>query len=218
MLRSRIGKIAVAGVVFGASLSLWPATARAKHQPECPYPHKDGEQWTRQQYAPDSEFHRRIDRNNNGVLCFLSVERGVAVRDDVDPNFDLPTNAAGGLPAAETVPIFRTTRISCGGDNQPAEPTVGFANIRSDGNGPVVAQVSLKDARPNTTYDFILLQTPGGNCGPSRQPDGSITTNAQGNGNAKLSAAKRPGATGAFVFSLRPEQFLASGHYVFGSK
>lgn len=209
MIRARIGKIALGGIVVGASLSLWPATTGA--QPECPYPHRDTEQWTINTYANDSAFHRRIDRNNNGVLCFKSSDRGVAVRDDLDPFFENLDSAT------DKVTITQVTRISCDGSTPPGARTVGFANIRSDGNGPVVARVSLKDALPNATYDFILLQLPGEAGACNKPAAGSVTTNGQGNGTASFSAVKLPGTTAAFVFAAGP-QLLVSGQYVFGSK
>ena len=208
-MRLGIGKIAVAGVVVGASLLLGPASAGATHQPECPYPHKDGEEWTLGPYPLDSPL-RRIDRNSNSLLCFESGDHG-SVRDDEDPSAGRP-NAA-----AEKVLLFPTTSFSCNGENTLGRFPVGFANIRSDANGPVAAEVSLKGAQPDTRYDFVLVQLPGGDClPPTNTAIGSITTNGQGNGNAKLSATKRPGQTGAFLLAFGPQQILVSGNSVFG--
>jgi hypothetical protein len=88
MLRSRIRKIAVAGVVLGASVSLWPATAGARHQPSCPYQHREGQAWQLQ--GDFTTFRARVDDrgNNNDVVCIRQAVLGGGllhewVRDDV---------------------------------------------------------------------------------------------------------------------------------------
>jgi hypothetical protein len=195
---------------LGASLSLWPATAGATHQPACPLPHADGEQWIVSVYPTFDKGSRAQDKNHNGVLCFDST--GIFSFDDVDP--DSPDGAA------EKVPITQVATVDCGGTILPPNvPVLGFANISLVGNGPVVAQVSLKDAIPNETYAFSLIQTPIESASCRKPPDGFITTNGQGNGNVRLSVAKLPGATGAFVFAFGPAQqpLVASNTYAFGS-
>lgn len=127
-----------------------------------------------------------------------------------------PSNAAG-VNASDTVPIWPTNRISCDGSNAVGSPIIGTVHIRSDRDGPVVAEVSLKDGRPNTRYEFILLQTPGENGGCNKPADGVLTTNGQGNGNVRLSAKRLSDTTGALVISIDPD-LLVSGHYVFGDK
>jgi hypothetical protein len=122
--------------------------------------------------------------------------------------------------AADHVPIFSTNTFGCGAGGPsvpPGSPIVGSVNVRSDGNGPVVAEVSLKDGRPNTTYQFLLLQTPGER-GCIKPANGTSTTNGQGNGNVRLSVAKLPDTTGAYVISFNTRDNLVSGHYMFGNK
>jgi hypothetical protein len=124
--------------------------------------------------------------------------------------------------AADKVPIVSTNTFGCGAGGPsvpPGSPIVGAVNIRSDGNGPVVAEVSLKDGRPNTRYEFLLLQTPGETrFGCFKPANGIMTTNGQGNGNVRLSAARLPDTTGGFVLSFNTPDNLVSGHYVFGNK
>ena len=124
--------------------------------------------------------------------------------------------------AADKVPIVSSNTIGCFADGPrvlPGSPIVGFVNIRSDGNGPVVAELSVKDGRPNTSYEFLLLQTPSQGPGCiSFSPNGTMTTNGQGNGNLRLSVTRLPDTTGAFVLSFNTPDNFVSGHYVFGSK
>jgi hypothetical protein len=126
-------------------------------------------------------------------------------------------SSASSTTASETVPIWPTSRLACSGENAVGSPIIGTVHIRSDRDGPVVAEVSLKDGRPNTRYEFILLQTPGESGGCNKPADGILTTNSQGNGNVRLSAKRLPDTTGALVISVDPE-LLVSGHYVFGDK
>jgi hypothetical protein len=75
MRRSRIRKIAVAGVVLDASLSLWPATAGATHQPACPYRHRPPDLfasgWALVADTVEQPRSSIVDRNGNGQVCLL---------------------------------------------------------------------------------------------------------------------------------------------------
>ena len=65
MITSRLRKIAVAGVVLAASLSLLPSTAGATHQPECPYQHRADQGWLIFNAAEKPQ----ADHNGDGLIC-----------------------------------------------------------------------------------------------------------------------------------------------------
>jgi hypothetical protein len=161
---------------------------------------------------------KRLRLGRRGATCVLALGATALVASAlfVGPALAQSPNAA------DKVPIVSTNTFGCGAGGPavpPGSPIVGSVNIRSDGNGPVVAEVSLKDGRPNTRYEFLLLQTPGETrFGCIKPPNGILTTNGQGNGNVRLSVAKRSDTTGAFVLSFNTPDNLVSGHYVFGSK
>jgi hypothetical protein len=61
----------------------------------------------------------------------------------------------------------------------------------------LIAEVALKNALPNTTYNVRLIQTPSGaDCGVF---DGTLTTNSEGNGNTNIQEPALLGTTDAFV-------------------
>ena len=89
-------------------------------------------------------------------------------------------------------------------------PTGGFAIIHSTGDGTLIAELSLKNADPNHTYNVSLVQTPSGeNCFAS---EFQVTTNGNGNGNVNMQEPLLPGTTGAFVLvqPSSPAGFIAS--------
>ncbi|HET9847812.1 MAG TPA: hypothetical protein VFR68_04565 [Candidatus Dormibacteraeota bacterium] len=75
--------------------------------------------------------------------------------------------------------------------------TSGFAVIRQTGSGTIDTEIVVQNAQPNTSYNVRVVQTPGGpDC---FQFDGTLTTDAQGNGAGHFSEAVISGTTGAFV-------------------
>ncbi len=122
----------------------------------------------------------------------------------------LSTGIAGAASlngrAAQRVPLTRTN-IDCFGNviGTPMTVPFGFAIINKTRSGKLIAEVSLKHARPNTTYNVRLIQTPSGSdCGVV---DGTLTTNVRGNGNAHIQEAVLAGSTGAFVALNRQTGF-----------
>lgn len=79
----------------------------------------------------------------------------------------------------------------------PGTTVNGVVTIKETGNHQLIAEVTLKNALPNTTYNVRLIQTPSGS--DCFVVDTTLTTNAQGNGNANVMEAELPGTTGAFV-------------------
>lgn len=69
----------------------------------------------------------------------------------------------------------------------------GFAVIKAPSNDTVAATVSVKGLTANATYNVLLIQGDG-DCFTS---DTTLTTNGQGNGNARVSEAST--STTAFV-------------------
>jgi len=74
-----------------------------------------------------------------------------------------------------------------GGACDMAGPTAGFLNYNQDDTDNLRVVVSMKDGKPNTTYEIWLV------CGPTHASAcgfitiGTLTTNVQGNGTASLS-------------------------------
>jgi hypothetical protein len=60
------------------------------------------------------------------------------------------------------------------------------------------AEVALKGAASNTTYNVFDLQDPG-KCPTISAPDGTIMTNAEGAGNVHFTVARVPTATEFWV-------------------
>ncbi|OGK11364.1 hypothetical protein A2954_03245 [Candidatus Roizmanbacteria bacterium RIFCSPLOWO2_01_FULL_37_12] len=107
------------------------------------------------------------------------------------PLYNAPANytcPAGALPAA-------------------TDPTFGFAVLNTTGNGWVIANVALKGATPNASYDIYVNQDPGG-C--PTVATGTLTTNGQGNGNANVKIPAVAGATAYWVSAVGGGQVLRS--------
>jgi hypothetical protein len=109
--------------------------------------------------------------------------------------------AFGGGSGAQKAPLVPNVFEFCSGGliNPPSPlPTdTGFVVLTAE-NGVVSAEVSLKNATPNTTYGVELVQTPSGT-GCNDYSVASLTTNEQGNGNVHVSAPQVPGDNDAFV-------------------
>jgi hypothetical protein len=110
---------------------------------------------------------------------------------------------AGAAQAAATpaqkVPLTQTNR-SCDGTviGEPATQSFGFAVITKTAHGRLVVTVALKGGPPNTTYNIRLIQIVAGDA-DCTVVDGTLTTDADGNGNANVHEAVLPGASSAWV-------------------
>jgi hypothetical protein len=110
---------------------------------------------------------------------------------------------AGGAQAAATpaqkVPLTQTNR-SCNGTiiGEPTTRSFGFAIIRKTAHGRLVVTVALKDGPPNTTYNIRLIQVVAGDA-DCTVVDGTLTTDADGDGNANVHEAVLPGASRVWV-------------------
>jgi len=94
------------------------------------------------------------------------------------------------------------------------QPTQSFAVINFPADKSVTAEVVLKGAVPNTTYEVALVQTPNNipsfvgalghhTCGHGPR----VTTNGQGNGGpVVISESLLPGTTGAYVIAFDNRQ------------
>lgn len=99
------------------------------------------------------------------------------------------------------------TTANRGCDFQPASPPgtgsgTGFVIINKTGSGKLIANVVLKNAAPNTTYNIRLIQTPTSatnDCGSFLAGEATLTTNAQGNGHVNYQEPVLIGAHDAFV-------------------
>jgi hypothetical protein len=100
-------------------------------------------------------------------------------------------------------PLVHNHATTCtAGGLPPSTPGTGngFAVIRR-GHRTVSAQVSLKNALPNTTYGAFLEQMPSLSGCFVTVP---FTTNGHGNGHIHIKAALVPGTTAAWVSVLTP--------------
>jgi hypothetical protein len=100
-------------------------------------------------------------------------------------------------------------RKSSGGQAN-VNPTESFAIIKRDGNNTVNAEVSLKNAQPDSTWTVDLVQS-----GCSSQTFTTLTTNDQGNGIAHISAPQVADDASVYVFTAGDE--MQTPEVVFGS-
>jgi len=120
------------------------------------------------------------------------------------------TMVANVFAGAGKAPLYNApANFSCPAGALPAagDPTFGFAVLNTTGNGIVIAEVALKGATPNATYDIYVNQDPGG-C--PTVSTGSLTTNGQGNGNANVKVARVSSATKYWVSAVGGGQVLRS--------
>lgn len=108
-----------------------------------------------------------------------------------------PASADNG---AQKVNFFELPIPGCQG-NFGGAPTESFAIIKRDGNDTLSAEVSLKNARPDTTYTVELVQS-----GCSSFTATTLTTNDQGNGNAHVSAPQVANDASVFIVSPNDEE------------
>jgi hypothetical protein len=110
----------------------------------------------------------------------------------------LPSAGATGMQAHKA-PLTQTNRAcdaSVIGDTRTE--AFGFVNLIRPASGKLVAVVVLKGATPNTTYDIRLIQLVPGDT-DCRTVDGTLTTDADGNGSATVQEKILPGATKAWI-------------------
>lgn len=115
----------------------------------------------------------------------------------------MPAAASAQATPAQKIPLTQTNR-DCSGMviGQPQSQSFGFAVVvRSAGpkpNGKLVANVVLQGARPDATYNIRLIQVLPGD--PDCQMiDGTLTTDASGDGNANVQEPVLPNASTAWV-------------------
>lgn len=148
----------------------------------------------------------------------ISVVTSVAAMTVVlSPAATLATSGtAVAAPSGETiVPMTQTLRRCDFSVAATAPASSGNARavavISTSGN-TVSANVSVATAEPDTRYVVRLIQTPR----PSSQPcaggdpgvtESTLTTDAIGGGQVTLGGEIQQGATGAWVFFLRPGQY-----------
>ena len=127
---------------------------------------------------------------------------------------------AASTNAAQKEPMLDNGDGLCSTGATSGIPTNGFAVIKANSDGTISAEVSLKDAVPNATYQIAVDQTPSGfGCGVFTA--GTLQTNDQGNGNTHVSVPIAPGSTDASIeaFTLSPcPDRQVTPDYVFGSK
>jgi len=119
----------------------------------------------------------------------------------------LSANTGARANGATKVKLLADADGSCFTGATSGIPTGGFAIIHTNGNGTLIAEVSLKGATPNHTYTLDLVQTPSGTgCVAGAF---QLTTNGNGNGNVNIQEPVLPGTTGAFVL-INPSDQLGS--------
>jgi hypothetical protein len=89
--------------------------------------------------------------------------------------------------------------MTCAGVDMGQRPNSHNGSVEFEKEqGKIEAEVKLKKALPNTTYNVRLIQTPGGaDCFTF---DGTLTTNSNGKGKVTIKEAVAGSNTGAFIF------------------
>ncbi|MHB8690037.1 MAG: hypothetical protein ACYDHH_02210 [Solirubrobacteraceae bacterium] len=137
--------------------------------------------------------------------------------------------SADSTTASNKVDLLHTASISCDTGASPGPATGSFIVIHpgdTTSSSPTLgATVSLKHADPEAIYNVYLVQTPLTPDNPTCYPGvlaGTITTNAEGNGNGFFSAPQYSATTGAFVSVWDGPHgggdYQATATYTFGSK
>ena len=158
------------------------------------------------------------------LLLVISLVMGIvsvtvpAVRADVlsDLGFQLGGSILT-LPPAQVIdpppqgaakePLFNTAAFTCPTGAIPTLTTFGFVILNTHGpadafgkDSVVSAEVAIKNGIPNATYQIFLAQDPG-NC-PNMDSVGTVTTNAQGNGNGHAEVSRISTATRFWVAAV----------------
>ena len=116
--------------------------------------------------------------------------------------------AAADGSGAQKVPLLPSVKASCTSASNSGPETCGFAVFNETGAvketvaGVLMAEVTLQNALPTTTYSVELFQTSTSSGSASKVFDGTLTlftTDDLGNGNAKVQAPVDPKNPLAFV-------------------
>jgi hypothetical protein len=111
-------------------------------------------------------------------------------------------------PGAAKEPLYDSDPFTCPTGATLTVGPFGFVVLNTAGpkyvNGQdskVIAEVSVKNGIPNTTYQIYLNQDPG-DCPTTAT--GTITTNSQGNGNGHVEETRFPGSETFWVSAFDP--------------
>jgi hypothetical protein len=125
------------------------------------------------------------------AVSVLTLSLGAAIA--------VPAAAAASATPAQKIQLTQTNR-DCSGSviGTVATEPHGFAVVIKPASGKLVANVVLQNAQPDATYNIRLIQV---------LPDssdcltigGTLTTDAEGDGNANVQELVLPGATSAWV-------------------
>ena len=120
-------------------------------------------------------------------------------------------SAEAAAPPAQKAPFTQTNR-DCDGavTGGPLTTSFGFAKVTKTGSGKLVVTVVLQHATPDTTFNIRLIQIVTRN--PNAEPDcdaidGTVTTDAAGDGNTNVQEPVLPGARTAWVDLNDKNQF-----------
>lgn len=144
--------------------------------------------------------------------ALIALSAGTAAAQPSTPS-PSPTPSPGH---ATKLPIDRTNRNCYGSLASPPGtgngtgsavfniPGPSGPNQPTQANPPnkIIADVSITNATPNATYNVRLIQTPpsvNNNAGDCTGVDGTLTTDASGNGSLNIQEALLSGAHDAFV-------------------
>jgi hypothetical protein len=105
---------------------------------------------------------------------------------------------------AGKAPLYESNPFTCPGGAANTVAQFGFVVLNTNGNGDLIAEVSVKNGPPNQVYDIYVNQSDGVTPFPGTPdcptgPTGTLTANAQGNGNAHLVEPRLPTATKFWV-------------------
>jgi hypothetical protein len=111
-------------------------------------------------------------------------------------------------PGAEKEPLYDSEAFTCPTGATATVGPYGFVvlNTAGPGNTKLITEVSVKNGIPNTTYEIYVNQDPGG-CPTA--PSGTLTTNAQGNGNGHVEGTRVLTATYFWASAFAPTNYPA---------
>lgn len=116
--------------------------------------------------------------------------------------------AQAAATPAQKVPLTQTNRNCDGRLVDRQDQSFGFAVVHKTGSDKLVASLVLKNATPNTTYNVRLIQLLSGDVDCS-VIDGTLTTDAAGDGDANIQEHVLPGASSVWVAINDQNNFAA---------